>query len=41
MRKSNWTAIIEFEVVKHKSDIEKKGEKIKLSPFGEFCLIIV
>lgn len=37
MRKSNWTAIIEFEVIKPKSDIETKGEKIKLSPFGEFC----
>jgi apolipoprotein N-acyltransferase len=37
MRKSNWTAIIEFEVVKPTSDIEKKGEKIKLSPFGEYC----
>lgn len=37
MRKSNWTAIAEFEVIKPKSDIEKKGEKIKLSAFGEYC----
>lgn len=37
MKKSNWTAIIEFEVVKPKSSIETKGEKIKLSPFGEYC----
>lgn len=37
MRKSNWTTITEFEVIKPKSDIEKKGEKIKLSVFGEYC----
>lgn len=37
MKKSNWTTIIEFEVVKPKSSIETKGEKIKLSPFGEYC----
>lgn len=37
MKKSNWTAILEFEVIKPKSDIETKGEKISLSIFGEYC----
>jgi hypothetical protein len=37
MKKKNWTTIIEFEVVKPINDIETKGEKIKLSPFGEYC----
>jgi len=37
MRKSNWTAITEFEVIKPLNNIEKKGEKIKLSVFGEYC----
>lgn len=37
MKKSNWTAITEFEVIKPKSSMEKKGEKIKLTVFGEYC----
>lgn len=37
MKKSNWTAILEFEIIKPQNEIEKKGEKIKLSPFGEYC----
>ena len=37
MRKSNWTAILEFEVIKPTNEMETKGEKIKLSAFGEYC----
>jgi len=37
MKKSNWTAIIEFEVIKPTNEMETKGEKLKLSPFGEYC----
>jgi hypothetical protein len=37
MKKSNWTAITEFEVVKPTNEMETKGEKLKLSQFGEYC----
>ena len=37
MRKDRYTAIIEFEVIAPTNDMEKVGEKLNLSMFGEFC----
>lgn len=37
MKKCNWTTITEFEVIKPTNEMEHKGEKIKLSSFGEYC----
>lgn len=38
IKENRYTAIIEFEVIKPNSHFaETKGEKLKLSMFGEFC----
>jgi hypothetical protein len=37
MKKQNYTAIVEFEVLIPTDELETVGEKLKLSPFGEFC----
>ena len=36
MKKSHWTAVTEFIVIKPTNEMEKKGEVLKLSMFGEF-----
>lgn len=36
-KKAHYTAILEFVVLKPRNDIERIGEKLKLSAFGEFC----
>lgn len=37
MKKIYYTAITEFEVIRPTNELEKAGEKLKLSAFGEFC----
>lgn len=37
MQKKHWTTILEFEVIKPTNNMETKGERIKLSSFGEYC----
>jgi hypothetical protein len=37
MKKQNYTAILEFEVIEPTNEIEYIGEKITLSAFGEYC----
>lgn len=36
-KKENYTTILEFEVIKPKHELESKGERLKLSFFGEYC----
>lgn len=37
MKKENHTAILEFEVVNPTDELETVGEKLSLSPYGEYC----
>ena len=37
MKKDNETTILEFEVIAPTNDLEKVGETLALSPFGEYC----
>lgn len=37
MKNENYTAILEFEVIAPTNDVEKVGEVLKLSHFGEYC----
>lgn len=37
MKKENYTAILEFEVIAPTNEMEYVGEKISLSQFGEYC----
>jgi hypothetical protein len=37
MKKSSYTAILEFEIIAPTNDLEKVGETLSLSTFGEYC----